>query len=146
MATLRPTVTEQDSYISKIIKYIPAESIALYEFIEGVIPQENRSEVIPLVALAIIVLTPIWMALATKPDNGQVKFWQFHVVISPFAFFVWLIALSSPAVEVVFGSPVESWQGSIILAIVSGIIPLLEIFSKRLFPEPKKIDHSIIRD
>lgn len=107
MATLRPAVKGDDSPISKIIKYIPAEIIAVYTAIAGVLKPAANSGPLDIdvqryfyVVLFLIVITPIWTYIAvisTKdvvaepPTKKQRAF--FHASIATIAFVIWVYAL-----------------------------------------------------
>ncbi|MFQ5348777.1 MAG: hypothetical protein ACE5ED_13230 [Rhodothalassiaceae bacterium] len=114
----------EDSYLAKIVTYIPAEAIATYQAIVGVVPDERGDAVIPWVAGIILLLTPLWMYVATKDENEPPAWHQ--IIAAPVAFAVWLIAIGSPLVDVVFGAPIEPWLGSVILIAATAVIPLVE--------------------
>lgn len=121
-----PPTPDEDSYLAKVIKYIPGESIATYQALVGLVPSkpEKHDIVVRSVAVFIFVLTPIWMYFATKKPSEPPQWFQ--VGVSPFAFLVWLFAIGSQ----LFPSH-QPWVGSFVLIAVSAIIPLLEkIFIK----------------
>lgn len=123
-ATRGPGAPREDSYLAKLVAYIPAESIATYQAIVNIIPQESQAKAVPWVGVVILVLTPLWMFFATKTKEEGPQWFQ--TVISPFAFVVWLIALKSPFVLYFTGFILENWHCSIVLIAATAFIPLLE--------------------
>lgn len=119
-----PGAPEEDSYLAKLVAYIPAESIATYQAIVNFIPQESQAKAVPWVGVAILVLTPIWMFIATKTEEEGPQWFQ--TIVSPFAFTVWLVALNSPFVLYFTDIALENWHCSITLIAATALIPLLE--------------------
>lgn len=114
----------EDGYLAKIVTYIPAEAIATYQAVVGVVPDDRQASVVPWVAGIVLLLTPAWMYVATMSEDEPPAWFQ--VIIAPIAFVVWLVAVGSPLVTVLFGSPVEPWLGSVVLISATAAIPLIE--------------------
>lgn len=119
-----PSGPQEDSYLAKLVAYIPAESIATYQAIVNIIPQEKQAQAVPWVGVVILALTPFWMFFATKTEEEGPQWFQ--TTVSPFAFIVWLIALNSPFVLYFTGITLENWHCSIALIAATVLIPLLE--------------------
>lgn len=116
-----PPAPNEDSYLAKLIKYIPGESIATYQAMAGLVPNQmlQYKHIVTSIAVFICVLTPIWMYFATKRPSEPPQWFQ--VGVSPLAFLVWLFAIGSPLYH-----HHDDWVGSIVLIAVSALIPLLE--------------------
>jgi hypothetical protein len=84
----------EDSYISKVIKYIPAETIAGYQAVIGIIPEISQSSVTPVFAIFLLIFTPLWVLFATKEPDEPWAWYQSMVSIA--AFLIWLFAINSP--------------------------------------------------
>lgn len=148
MATFRPAVTENDGYIQKIIKYIPAEIVAGYIALVGYLGVNNGAEIPPhydtyyiILLCILIVITPVWTYFAVIDADGsdpvlQKKRAYFHAFIATFAFVIWVYAIGNPLLKVVlcgcstiscedcvYYSPV---LGSIFLVLFTIITPLIE--------------------
>lgn len=145
MSTLRPVAwtkatytpssssKQDDNFTSKLIKYIPSESVALYTAIRGMGIGADQADKIFFIVIfiGVLILTPLWMYFATK-DNGK-KYATFHTIVATVAFCVWVAN---------FGDIFEFWLpkfnhfwAAILLAFVTAIIPLLErIFLKEKIP------------
>lgn len=137
--SLRPVIEDNDDYLSKLIKYIPAEVQALYVFLSGLISSADESEQYGLFKFAFIslmIITPVWIFLAIssganpKPER---KLRIYHSVVSLFAMMIWVYNISMPWTVEFFGNkiPNSSIFGSMLLAIFTMIVPILEsIFHK----------------
>ena len=107
MATLRPAVNDNDNFLSKIIKYIPAEILAIYTAIIGVLkapsndklPLEANVHTYFIILIIITALTPVWTYLAVW-DNPNIieppskrKRALFHAIIATISFLIWVYAI-----------------------------------------------------
>ncbi len=148
MATFRPAVKEDDGYIQKIIKYIPAEIMTGYTVLVGFLTI-NVSTDIPtykiyyIVLLCILaVITPVWTFYAVLDnDNPSVleknrKRAFFHSIIATLAFAIWVYSIGNPLLKAVLcGCQTVECQdcikyspilGSIILVLFTIMTPLIE--------------------
>jgi hypothetical protein len=127
----KPAGTQDyDGYLSKLAKYIPAEITAAFVAIDGILKN--------VVALAqvwywlifgvLIACTPVYLyaaALMEKrtPDKPQ-------LIISPFAFIIWVFALGGPFV---FLAGYQQAVGGVFLILATLLIPAIDtIISSRL--------------
>lgn len=107
MPLLRPAVAQDDDFLSKIVKYIPAEIIAVYTAIIGALKKDLNSSLPPekdvktyfIVFLIILVITPIWTYFAvidnpkvTEPPS-KMKRAIFHAAVALIAFVIWVYAI-----------------------------------------------------
>lgn len=137
MPSAAPVATSgEDGYVSKLVKYIPAEIIALQQLFNGIAPAPeaasdltNRMVVFGGLSLGLLVLTPFWFAATTR-DKGEPVAWS-QVVLSTLAFAIWLFAVGSPAISLLrsWGLPetgltVSDW--SILFAVFVAVTPMLE--------------------
>ena len=123
-----PAEEKKDEFLGKLAKYIPAEINAAYLFMAGII--SSISNVPPLVlwivflALAITAPFYFWFVAAKEkvdPDKAQ-------IVISPFAFFIWVFAIGGPFAA-------YSWYnqayGAILLGFATVLIPMVDFLITR---------------
>jgi hypothetical protein len=142
MPTLRPRVvradrphdgripvaaTSQDSLLSAIIKWIPIEVVGAYEFIGGLIPSDQFVWIIGMAVLCLI-LSPIWIFLSTS-ETDRSPAWR-QIVISPFAFLIWIVAIDPHVTELLSGW--KPWMGSTVLAIGTLLLPIIDSALKHL--------------
>jgi hypothetical protein len=149
MATLRPAVKDDDGYVLKIIKYIPAEIVTGYTALVGYLTVTANSEIPAyyktyyLILLGLLVLiTPIWTfyAVLDKSDPPGQKTAKnkafFHAVIATSAFAIWVYAIGNPLLKALLCNCTNidcpdcgyysNLLGSIILVIFTIITPLIE--------------------
>lgn len=161
MKLQRPQIKADDNYLTRIIKYIPAEIITVYTAIVGLFVENkelisNGIKSTQLVApnnmlmtyyftlLFIIVVTPVWTYLSVY-DNPNVpepptktKRAIFHSCIATVSFIVWIYAVG----DRMFIALLNSWSysynskfASVMLILFTVlIVPLLE---KLILQEPR---------
>jgi hypothetical protein len=119
-----PQPAANETYISKIIAYIPIESVALYQAAFNQLGPDD-----PLfwpVSLVILCVTPLWQLWATRDGNERYA-WDQAVVSAP-AFVFWLMGLQSPLVKSYFGAHLLPWKesyGTFFLLVGSLVLPVL---------------------
>jgi len=113
-----------ETYISKIIAYIPIESVALYQ---AAVNQLGPTD--PLfgwASLLILCATPLWQLWATREAKERYA-WDQAVVSAP-AFIFWLMGLQSPLVKTFFDAHLYPWKegyGTFFLLVGSLLLPVL---------------------
>ncbi len=164
MKLQRPQISENDSFLSKIIKYIPAEVIAVYTAIVGVLkqgldsnlPKKESVETYCIVLIIILCITPIWtfFAVLDNPNESEsqskIKRAIFHSFIATISLVIWIYAIG----DILFKSMLcgcyspekidcfdtvakyDSRLGSIVLILFTGLlVPLLE---RLVFGKPNR--------
>lgn len=117
---------EQDSLVESIIKWIPVEVLMVYKTIDNLVPDGagwHRGLVI-----AGIVITALWIAFATKPNDKPIAWRQ--VILAPFAFTCWAIGMR-PTVMPMLQKGYESNVGSAVLAGGTLLLPILDGILKK---------------
>ena len=118
---VEPKLTAADNYMDKLLKYIPAEIVAVYLFVEGLILQQQNPEEISaiywIVFIAFCILTPLYLWRILK----VVKVTQ--LLISMIAFVVWIFALGGPFVLLPW---YKSIYGAILLPVFTFGIAIVE--------------------
>ena len=113
-----------ETYLSKILAYIPIESVALYQ---AAVNQLGPTD--PLfgwASLGILGATPLWQLWATRDANERYA-WDQAVVSVP-AFIFWLMGLQSPLVKTYFDAHLYPWKegyGTFFLLLGSLVLPWL---------------------
>lgn len=121
-----PDSKESDSYFEKLIKYIPADIVAAYVAIAGIL-QENGNQPLWLtwsVFATLLALTPLYVCFVKTTPKGFLSAKCFHWVTACLAFTVWVFALGGP-----FAATFEWYRpyfGSVALILTTLIIPVLE--------------------
>jgi hypothetical protein len=115
---------EEDSNLSKIIKYIPGEVIALHQALDGFAEVDGFSSLIKWLIVFLLISTPFWFVFTTKTSSESIAWSQ--VILSPIAFVVWLIAVQSPVITLISANQLNSQAGSLLLIFFTGMAPLFE--------------------
>ena len=118
-----------DGYLSKAIKLIPAEIVAAYLAIEGILKGTTTSQSLSvywLVFAALLLITPAyaWRIVTKdqKPSQSLRKLAAIQMSVSTASFAVWVFALGGPFAFYTWYSTV---YGSILLVLFTLIPPLL---------------------
>jgi len=87
---------ESDGYLDRLIKYIPAEVIALYLGATNVVPTTDSSywSALWIITVLTALCTPVYMYFVTKADH-QPTLWS-QIIISSVAFPIWVFAIGGP--------------------------------------------------
>ena len=137
--SLRPFVKKDDNYLSKLIKYIPAEVQAFYIFISGLISSAPESEQYPyfkFTFIALMIITPAWIYLAISSGNDPKppkNLRIFQAIVAFFAFIIWVYNINMEWTVQFFCNKIPNNPifASILLAFFTLIVPILEkIFVK----------------
>jgi hypothetical protein len=113
-----------DSYLKKILAYIPIESVGLYQVTVNTFAPSDPLFV-DIVGI-IWVITPFWMLYSTHA-KGQTLSWDQAVTSVP-AFIFWLAGLQSPFVIQFLATRQIVWKdsyGTFALVVGSMLLPVL---------------------
>lgn len=114
-----PKDTEADPYLSRLLKYIPAEVVAVYLTLEGIVKASQA--ILPEqrflwgIFLFCLVATPIYLYKVMHVwRRGQ-------LIVSTLAFGVWVFAIGGPFDFITWRPPV----GSLAIVVFTFLVPLL---------------------
>lgn len=115
----------EDPYLTKVVKYIPAEVVAAYvaasRALEGARDQVPLETVLWVVAAVLLALTPLWMLVAAAEPGKPRPIFQAGA--AAFAFACWVFALGGPFAFQAWYRPV---YGTLVLILATLAIPLAE--------------------
>ena len=117
------TAPAVDTYFDKLIKYIPAELIAAWTAVTGLIAGATKEPQGTLLWIAFIVgliLTAAWIWRRTTEPKKPIAITQ--IIISTMAFAVWVFALGGPFAAMNWYSPL---YGSLLLIAFTLIVPVI---------------------
>jgi hypothetical protein len=123
-------VRQGDDYASRLLKYIPTETVAAYLALSGVVASadgENRATMLWAVFAFGLLLTPLYLRRV-----GNVRSWL-QIGISTVAFVVWVFALGGPWSLL---SWYEPYQGTLLLIAFTTTAPLVIPVPPSLNPAP----------
>jgi len=108
---------EDNSFIKAMLKLIPSEIIAVFIFLQGVLPDRLVPHLV--ISLLLVGITPLYLYTAMGVRSvGQ-------LVISTLSMIVWIYALGQGPVRFLEAPFYEPWYGSVVLAIWTLIPPML---------------------
>jgi hypothetical protein len=110
-----------DEYKERLLKYIPAEVVALYVALLGIIQGASegfpKNEALWGITLLLLVGTPLFLSRVSGVKKRQ------QLIISTLAFGVWVFALGGPGAE---PFPFQETYGAILLPVYTFFIPIFE--------------------
>lgn len=109
-----------DDYLGRLVKYIPAEVVAIYLAATGFVPAtaDDRQTWLWIIFAVCAVLTPIYFYIATKDKKNRKGPLYIQVLLATLAFPVWVFAVGGPFA----GLPwYKSYVASIVLIFVTSI-------------------------
>ncbi|MBB3348347.1 hypothetical protein [Sphingomonas sp. BK069] len=112
-------VKAPDTYVERLVKYIPPDVIAAYVTIEGMIAAaENSRDKAPLswaVFVIILIACPLYLR-----RSGVIK--PLQLILSTLAFAVWAFAYNGPPFSLLQLSPI---YGAVLLTLTTFLIPII---------------------
>ena len=120
-ATSATQADSADSYIDRLVKYIPSEIIALYLGVINVVPTQDSSYWFSLWIIAIVttIITPIYMYFATS-EPGEPTAWT-QITVSSVAFPIWVFATGGPFTQFSWYKD-KHWIAAVILTFSTFLI------------------------
>jgi hypothetical protein len=119
---------EQDKYKDKLLKYIPADVVAIYLTLRALVDAVSQPAPIQVIYWVIFgimfVITVPW-----QRNVARIAKWE-QVWVGTGAFFFWAVSLGSPFTAQGLGTWYQPVYGAMLLALYTFLIPLL-------VPEPK---------
>lgn len=110
-----------DDYASKLLKYIPAEIVAGFVAIDGIIKSvtDVPAAVGWIVFLVLLVLTPFYIWRVTTEADKSLAVAQ--IAVSTIAFFVWVFAVGGPFSSLGWYMPL---YGAVLLVLYTLTVPV----------------------
>lgn len=115
--------TLPDSYFDRVLKYIPADVVAAWVTVNGLVAQgsDPGRETFLWVAFALGLVLTLWWTLRQTAEPARQPLWP-QVWISTGAFAVWVFALGPPFSSLAFYRPL---YGSLLLLLYTLIVARL---------------------
>lgn len=105
-----------NSFLQVLLKLIPSEVIAVFIFIQGVMPRVFLPHL--FVALLLIAITPLYLARATGVRSRA------QLVVSTLSLVVWIYAMGAGPLRFVHAPWYEPWHGAVALAVWTLVPPM----------------------
>jgi hypothetical protein len=112
-----------DTYKSRLFKYIPAEVIAAYLTVQGIIEtagantKANLPVLLWVTTVFLLAATPFYLKRIQKVKKGQ------QIIISSLSFLVWVFFLGGPFKNLSWYDPI---YGAILFPLFTFLIPIIE--------------------
>ena len=117
---------EDNSFIKALLKLIPSEIIAVFIFLQGVLPDRLIPHLV--ISMLLVAITPLYLYTAMGVRSGG------QLAVSTLSMAIWIYALGQGPVRFLTAPLYEPWYGSVILAIWTLIPPML-LYRKKVQPE-----------
>jgi hypothetical protein len=116
--------SKPDDYLSRVLKYIPAEIVALYVSAGGVVPKDhpNKFVILWVIFFLCAIATPIYMYVFARDDVTKKPIWR-QIGVATIAFPVWAFALGGPFTNLGWYEP---FIGSLVLMFVTFVLGALK--------------------
>ena len=110
-------IEQENSFLQVLLKLIPSEIIAVFVFIQGVLPHLLVPHL--LVALLLVGITPLYLSRAAGVSSRA------QLVVSTLSLVVWIYAMGAGPLRFVRAPFYEPWHGAVALAIWTLVPPML---------------------
>jgi hypothetical protein len=100
-----------------LLKLIPSEVIAVFVFIQGVMPGQFWPHFVA--ALLLVGITPLYLSLALGVKSRT------QLVVSTLSIVVWIYAMGTGPLRFVQPPYYEPWHGAVLLAVWTLVPPML---------------------
>lgn len=111
------SIVQQNSFLQVLLKLIPSEVIAVFIFVQGVMPAKFWLQFI--MAAVLTALTPSYLSLAAKVKSRR------QLVLSTLSMVVWIYAMGTGPLRFVRPPYYEPWHGAVLLAVWTLLPPML---------------------
>ncbi len=110
-------IEQEHSFLQVLLKLIPSEVIAVFVFVQGVLPGEFWPHF--LMALVLVGMTPLYLSYATGVKSRS------QLVLSTLSMVVWIYAMGTGPLRFVKPPYYEPWHGAVVLAVWTLVPPML---------------------
>jgi hypothetical protein len=121
-------IEPENTFLQVLLKLIPSELIAVFVFVQGMMPVAFWPDVV--VTLVLIGLTPMYLSLAQGVKSRA------QLAVSTLSMAVWIYAMGGGPFRFVTPPYYEPWQGAVVLAVWTLVPPLL--FTQTPSPGPSR--------
>ena len=110
------SIDEESSFLQVLLKLIPSEVIAVFIFVQGVMPRLLVPHLV--VALLLVAITPLYLSRAVGVRS------RVQLVVSTISLVVWIYAMGAGPLRFVRPPWYEPWHGAVALAVWTLIPPM----------------------
>ena len=110
------SIEQENSFFQVLLKLIPSEIIAVFVFIQGVMPTVFLPHLI--VSLVLVAVTPLYLSRAAGVTSRP------QLVISTLSLAVWIYAMGMGPLRFVRAPYYEPWHGAVAIALWTLVPPM----------------------
>ena len=110
------SIDKENSFVQVLLKLIPSEVIAVFIFVQGVMPRLLVPHLV--VALLLVAITPLYLSRAMGVRS------QVQLVVSTISLVVWIYAMGAGPLRFVRAPWYEPWHGAVALAVWTLVPPM----------------------
>ena len=125
------SIEQENSFLQVLLKLIPSEVIAVFIFIQGVMPRTLLPHLV--VALLLVAITPVYLYWAGGV-RSRPQLW-----VSTLSLVVWIYAMGAGPLRFVRPPYYEPWHGAVLLAVWTLVPPM---FLARAYAEKPRTRRS----
>jgi len=111
------SIEQENSFLQVLLKLIPSEVIAVFVFIQDVMPRQLVPHLV--MALVLVALTPLYLSLAAGVKSRR------QLILSTLSLVVWIYAMGTGPLRFVRPPYYEPWHGAVLLAVWTLVPPML---------------------
>ena len=110
------TIEQENSFLQVLLKLIPSEVIAVFIFVQGVLPRVLLPHLV--VFLLLVAITPIYLSKAMRVRSLP------QLIISTLSLVVWVYAIGAGPFRFLKPPFYEPWHGAVALAVWTLVPPM----------------------
>jgi len=110
------SIEQENSFFQVLLKLIPSEVIAVFVFLQGVMPAVLLPHLI--VSLVLVGITPLYLSRALGVSARP------QLIVSTLSLAVWIYAMGIGPLRFVHAPYYEPWHGAVVLALWTLVPPM----------------------
>ena len=119
---------EDNSFLKALLKLIPSEVVAVFIFVQGVLPPALVPHLV--VSGILVIMTPLYLRFAMGVRSPS------QLLVSTVSMAVWVYALGQGPVRFLPSPYYEPWYGSLVIALWTLVPPMLLYQRREAGPGP----------
>jgi hypothetical protein len=123
------SIEQENSFLQVLLKLIPSEVIAVFIFIQGVMPRSLLPHLV--VALLLVAITPVYLYWAAGVRSRA------QLAVSTLSLVVWIYAMGVGPLRFLRAPFYEPWHGAVALAVWTLVPPMVLARGAEETPTPK---------
>jgi hypothetical protein len=123
------SIEQENSFLQVLLKLIPSELIAVFVFVQDVMPRLLWPHI--AVAVVLVAVTPLYLSRATGVRSRA------QLVISTLSLVVWIYAMGAGPFRFLRPPYYEPWYGAVVLALWTLVPPMFLTRSTPASPAPR---------